>query len=297
MSQRVFRAEQGEVNLLVRSDGGTFLLDNNYTSAVVGGSGRRGLPGRAYYSQETNDRLVSTVTSGYGYQARTIELNFAYQGASRSTYLDFLDRFVEFVRPNTGLALALRNVRPDGRTRQIDVRLTSDLFFEEFTWGSRGLNEPLTFVADDPRWYNPTLVTVAVNDTVTGGFGFPIGFPISFVSGFVQENITYAGNVETHPILALTGPFQDAAVYNNTTGQVLRITSELPVSYTLVIDLAPGAVTAVDQAGNDYFLTLANSDLPNFVLVPGVNNLSFYASSHTTATTLTVSYYERYLNL
>jgi len=304
MTSRSYRSAAGEVNLLVRSDGTLFMLDDQYTRAVMGGSGRRSMPTRAYYSQETNDRVVKQVTTGYGFEPRTIELQWTYQGNNRTTFLDFLDRFIEFIRPNGNYTYALRNVRPDGRTRQIDVRLTSDLFMDEFTLGSRGLDEALQFMADDPRWYNPTLISVAVNDALTSGFGFPVGFPVGFATGHLQENITYGGNAETHPILTLTGPFQAAAVYNNSIDQSIWITGALDAGDTLVIDLDPSATTARRQDGADYYLYLNDSNLPAFVLSPatstvtgGINNISFYAESYTSATTLTVSYYERYLNL
>ena len=296
----------GEQNILVRSDGESFVLEDWYTRAILDAEGRGNLPEINYYTYQTNQQF-GTQTSGFSFQPRTIRLTLTYEAINRQGYLDFVDSLTNFIRPNHTRTLTLRNVRrragQSPRIRDIDVHLTKPPLSDEHTRGPKGFQDNIEFIADDPRYYNPTLQTVAIDDAVTGGYGYPYGYPYGYGSGYVSGTINYAGNIATHPFITITGPFTDCVVYHITLGKNIRVLRGLAVGKTLVINLTPGNIAVDDTDGVHYLDATGSSDLVGFYIAPddeaasGVNLINFDASGRTSATSCSVSYYERYANL
>lgn len=84
--------------------------------------------------------------------------------------------------------------------------------------GSLAQNVVLQFKATDPRWYaTPTLAPSCGLPTPVGGFAFPLAFPLSFGSGSLTNTISIANttsDIDTRPILTVTGPCITPAIYN-----------------------------------------------------------------------------------
>lgn len=295
-----------EQNILIRSDGSSFVLEDGYTRALLDAEGRHNLPEINYFTYQTNQQF-GTQTSGFNFQPRTIRLTMTYEAEERRAYHQFAQRLTDFIRPNHVSQLTLRNVRSESgqvpRVRDIDVRLTKPPLSDENTRGNRGFEDSIEFVADDPRYYNPTIQSFPINDAVTDGFGYPYGYPYGYGTGYVREIINYPGNVATHPIIVITGPFTDCAIYQITTGVTIRILQGLAVGKTLVVNLTPGNISVDDTDGLHYLDPTGSSNLTGFYIAPddeapnGVNEIRFDAQNRTSATTCTVAYYERYGNL
>jgi hypothetical protein len=295
-----------EQNILVSSSGDTFVLEDGYTRAMLDAEGRRNLPDITWYSYQTNQQF-GTTTTGFSFQPRTIRLDITYQAINQQAYYDFVDRLTNFIRPNQNRQLTLRNVRKAAgaapRVRDIDVRLTKAPLSDEFTRGARGFQDSIEFMADDPRYYNPTVQSFPIDNAISGGFGYPYGYPYGYGSGYVGESINYPGNVATHPIFAITGPFTDCVIYQITTGKEIRVLKALAAGKTLVINLSPGNISVADTDGIHFLDAVGASDLVGFYIAPadeaagGVNQINFDAQGRTVATTCSIAYYERWANL
>lgn len=99
----------------------------------------------------------------------------------------------------------------------------------------------LALVAADPRIYSSTLYSNTVFAGTAGGAGgrsypkkFSFGYGASQVAG--QLITTNSGSALTYPILTITGPGQNPAILNNTTGQTIAFNYTLGAGETLVVD-------------------------------------------------------------
>jgi hypothetical protein len=292
----------GAVNLLVNKDTDeTFVLDNGYSSAVLSVAGR-GMA-LAEYTQQKNFTQAGSRITGYQWQAREIQIEFTYEAKNNVRLYQFQDRLINFIRANRDETIALRHIRTDGTIRDIDVVFNWER--AEFSRGNKGLIESLQALAANPFFYNPTLQSVAVDDVVSGGYGYPYGYPYGYNSGIAGKEITYPGNVITHPTLIVTGPFTEVTIYNNTVNKYINVLYPLTAGQTLTIDLTPGNITIEDNLGTNLFQYVSlGSELIYFGIYPdsrdvpdGLNDFSFDAVAYTNDTTLTVEYYERYLSL
>lgn len=143
----------------------------------------------------------------------------------------------------------------------------------------------LSLLAPDPRRY---AVTPSVVDLVLplalGGIAPPLTPPLTVVgtSTVSQATLTNDGTVTTYPILTITGPCPPATIVNLTTSEALRVVDEVPAGQTLVIDVLNGTATNGGQYRNVRGVWWG--------LVPGINQVSFMASSYDAGAQLSISY-------
>ncbi|MHB6907122.1 phage distal tail protein [Streptomyces sp. DB-54] len=100
--------------------------------------------------------------------------------------------------------------------------------------------------------------------------------------------IDNAGDADTYPLLAITGPVRRPAVINAATGAVLEYDITLADTDRLVIDTREGTVTLNDTAPRLYTATYRSSPERAFTLPPGETLLTFRAEEFTDTGALTV---------
>jgi hypothetical protein len=148
----------------------------------------------------------------------------------------------------------------------------------------------LPLVAPDPRRYDVTSISSSTGLPSDGvGFGPPFGAPfgsgISGTSGAL--NLTNVGDIESWPTLTITGPVLDPVVRNNTTGDELRFTIDLPAGSFLTIDTAERTIL-LDGTANRRNALLTGSRWPP--IVPGSNEFVFRAAVFSATASLTVRF-------
>lgn len=209
---------------------------------------------------------------------------------------------------------------PGGKQRALDVYLDGQLLFSErahITTIASG-----SFVADDPRLYDPTQrsVTFALLDS-SGGLPIPLTVPVPIGQDALNtiQTIPYAGGstlaAAEYPVIIVTGPLTSPVVENLTTGERIALTANgglaLDVGEFVTIDLSGGsrrdAKTLRDQDGNSVSQYLStDSDLASFHLAyagellasgdysDGNNLIRVTGSDANLLTLVELRYYDRY---
>ncbi|NGO71444.1 phage tail protein [Streptomyces sp. SB3404] len=99
-----------------------------------------------------------------------------------------------------------------------------------------------------------------------------------------------AGDADTYPTLALTGPVIRPAVTNHATGAVLEYDITLSTTDRLVIDTREGTVTLNDTAPRLHTATPRSTPEQACILPPGASLISFRAAEFNDAGALTISW-------
>ena len=149
-------------------------------------------------------------------------------------------------------------------------------------------------IAPDYRFFSQTLTTVSTVPTVqTGGTSIPTPIPMSFgnVQGVPNLNVNNSGNENASPIFTLTGAGTSFTVQNITTGEMFKITFNLPSGQTIVIDTNSKTVLLGNQNAYSTFTGTF------FELTPGSNIIHFTATGSDANTLLTISYRSAYLGV
>lgn len=100
--------------------------------------------------------------------------------------------------------------------------------------------------------------------------------------------IDNAGDADTYPTLAITGPVVRPAITNQATGAVLEYDITLAATDRLVIDTRDGTVTLNDTAPRLYTATARSTPEQAFTLPPGQSQLTFRAAEFNPFGALTV---------
>lgn len=172
----------------------------------------------------------------------------------------------------------LQYTAADGTIRQLTCRLASGLEGDESD-GNRGpgfIVAPLIFHASDPFWYDQNTTTATYTT-------------------FGSQTITNTGDVECWPVWTIHGPITSLTIANGTTGYSVTTTITLSSSDTLIIDTTP-FVKSVTKAGvNEYSTLSTSSSLWSFAV--GSNTVNFTIAGNTVATSIGLSYKQRYFGV
>jgi hypothetical protein len=165
------------------------------------------------------------------------------------------------------------------------------------------------FKMNNPVWYDPVpTVTLARNPAWLGGNGMQVPTPVPFgVSGSRLDGsvvIPYSGTWETFPTLRIQGPIVDPSLTHLQLGSVLSFKGALGPSDYWDIMLAASPKVMVDQNGVSILRYLNDpNDFNTFRLAPdpdvlnGSNTILFTGRQATGTTSLTVTYYNRYIGI
>lgn len=120
----------------------------------------------------------------------------------------------------------------------------------------------------------------------------------------LSRNIAYDGDWDAYPVITITGPIIDPIITNVTMGLVLDFTGGTIGSTDIwTIDTRYGRKSILNAAGSSVARYLSvDSDLTNFRIAPdpiaagGTNTITVGGSASGTATSVEITWYNRYLD-
>jgi hypothetical protein len=146
-------------------------------------------------------------------------------------------------------------------------------------------------ICPDPRIYSQTLNHVLTTTAPSsGGAAFPWIFPVNFgggSGGTANVSVSNAGNMDSFPIIRVTGPATNPQLKNATTGEQLQIDN---------VDIAAGAWIEADcdqrtVRSSDGITLYGRVRFPPSVfwtLAPGANEVQLWADSSSAGVQLDV---------
>lgn len=198
------------------------------------------------------------------------------------------------VAPSTGY---LRIYRPGLSMLQLPVIPMAPL--ESARPGRLGLITDLEFIAPQPYWEDAGLSSVTLSQA-SGGFVFPLTFPFSAGSNNVTQNILNAGSVSTPITARLYGNFTNGRLKNNTTGETIHYTGNVPAGSHVRIETSFGKKSAVlvDSLGAETnVMANINVSLSSFwQLAVGSQSVTFEADTNVSGYA-TVTWRQRYVGI
>lgn len=253
----------------------------------------------------------------YRLEPRTIQLIMRAKGCSREEYWNNRAKLLNLLRINrydtSSLELGtLRKILPDGSKRDIDVMVSFGPVFQPrdpAKWDEWGFTETIRFIAPDPTFYDPTVVTNAW--TLSGGsfdtqLEYPFDYPVVY-GDFSNDtdDIEYGGTWLAYPTITLTGPMSGAVIENQSTSEMIRLNYTIGAEETVVITLGYGNKTVISNLFGSIVGTISeDSDLATFHIAPhpvapdGINEVEFFAPGTTASTSeASMSFYTRFIGI
>lgn len=250
-------------------------------------------------------------------EPRFIDLAWRVTGFDLRRYYALREMMQTAFRPRQNEPVQLVFGFSGGVQRAVDVHLDGELLFSDRKHTTTRVSG--TFVADDPRLYDPTqrIQTFTLLSS-SGGLPVPFAVPIPIGQDALNtiQAITYAGAsqlaAEEWPLIIVNGPLSNPVIENLTTGEHINLTGlELAVGQFVTVDLAGGArrdaKTIRDQDGNSASQHLStDSDLATWHLAPagelladgtyctGVNEIRISGTGANLLTGAELRYHDRY---
>lgn len=242
---------------------------------------------------------------GYRYEMRMINLVVALVADSLSDADAQRDALARVCSP-ASTALALRCTRDDGAVRQIDVQVVGMVDTPVQKPERLGALQRILvqLQAADPSWYDPTPLALTLDaiSNSTRGYPAPVMVPVVQTPGSAidgTDTIRYAGTWAEHPVIYLIGPLTDPVLSNVTHDWTLNFTGiTIASGKTYVIDTRYGYKTVRNGDGGNAIAELSeDSDLADWRLEPGENDINLTASGATGASGARLTYSLRYAGL
>lgn len=236
------------------------------------------------------------IDRGFRIDSRQMVLNLYLEAATEAALELMIDALINIFAP-TDTALKLRATRLDGTQRQIDCFLDGKLDTSQSKRIGMGQPVIVPLIAPDPIWYDPTQQSATV----------------SLSSGSGTINIPATMTWEDFPVIQATGPLSGFYMWMNST-YYLEFTTPIPASETFIIDLRPGYKTVKRSSDGASRISYMNpAYLTNFNLFrlfplkmckmlnpAATQNVMLFGSpggGNTSASSVTVTWYKRYLSL
>jgi hypothetical protein len=328
-------AELIEFTEYIAPDGGIYRFES-HDKFIISETGW-GMPSIEYITQKGPYQHGETVYD-YRLQPRTIQLVHRRNACNRMDYWNNRGDILNLIRPNRSVSFdkgVLKKHLPDGSVRAVDVVLEQGPIFvarDNKVWDEWSINETIRFIAHDPTFYDPAIVTVDVtnvsNDHLifqAAGAGTPdIIFATTaafrLLSGSTEyalpglvfssdvlelvQTVVYTGTWRTYPTSTIEGPIGSPWIINASSGKQIRLNHSVAYGETVVIALPFGNKTITSDIYGNILATLDNiSDLAEFALLPegevsgGSNVIVLSGTSIATATTVTLEYNTRYIGI
>ncbi len=228
---------------------------------------------------------------------REISFPIVILGKGEISLRDNIRAYLPFLDPNRGEG-RLRITYSDGGQREIYCRYAGGMELSESA-DTRLWNQyqeaVLVFHAFDPFWYSTqdNIFTYTTGAQVATFFPF---FPLRLSSStvFADVSLTNSGDVEAWPEWIITGPGDFIVLRNLTTGEAITLSATLGAGEQITINTKPGKKTVKKNDGTNLFGSLS-FDSSLWALQPGNNSIRIEVSSTTTASSVQLSYRNRYL--
>lgn len=197
---------------------------------------------------------------------------------------------------------------PDGRQRYITTRVLGGLDFNMDTQAGHSIRTVVKLRCSDPTWYDPNQVTLPIVTISGTPTVYPKIYPTTYgTSAFGGSyDIYYDGTWLSYPIITVTGPVTNFSITNTSKNQNITLVSGTTITAgnQLRFDLRYGYKTVTDQNGvNKIGLIDSSSELAQFAIYPqpdvadGINNILVTGTGTTTASSVYLSYYNRYVGI
>lgn len=227
--------------------------------------------------------------------AREVMLGQIIEAADEAALATRVRALVRAMRPKAGPGTLIAS-SPDGTRRTLTCRYAGGLEGAEdraSTTPGRWVKAAIKLRAADPWWYG-------AEQSVSVGLGsgpnfFPI-FPLVLAPSTVQGQFTVDlsdADDPTYPLWTVTGPGSDLVLTNQTTGQVIAVTTSLAAGQSLIIDTRPGFQSVRRDDGTN-LMGSVTSDPALWGLVEGVNTVTAALTGATTASRITGTFRPRY---
>ena len=301
-----------EFDLYITPDGTEFLLSDFSSRAILRTTGL-GIAPLKTVTQRGPFQHGETLLD-YRLDPRIIQLVLRANAFNRDRYWTLRQSLINSFRPNRNTTAGIvelgkfRKILRTGLVRDIDVFFISGIEFAEQNddWDAFGVTEGIRFFAPDPTFYDPSVKSSLFALTELVNLVFPITFPITFGTSTINSsvNVTYSGNWIAYPTITIVGPLNSLILTNQTTGEFISLSYNIPVGRTVTITLTYGNKTVEDDLGNNLIgIVTPDSSLASFHLAPdpeapgGVNTINVVASGATLATSITLSWYDRFIGI
>lgn len=245
---------------------------------------------------------------GFRLRPRTVSLVLMLLADDEDEYFERRDELLQIFAPREDPIQLRLTYGSTGKVRQLDAHFKDDLGFPTSSRSGYIHKVGVALEADDPTWYDPTLVSVPFS--LGGGgdaFNVPVAIPLQVGASTldVTTTVTYDGTWRTSPVVTIVGPITGPIIENTTTGETLDFTgTTISAGQSYTIDTRYGHKTVVDQSGANRIANLTNdSDLATFHLASrtevsgGLNTIRVRGTGVTVATTAYIQYHTRYLGL
>lgn len=300
-----------EFDLYIAPDGEEYDLSDWSKTFILNSSGHGMSP--IEYRTSRGPFQSGETPLDYVLRPRIIQYIHRFSACNRAEYWTERERIQNLLRPNRQIASAfnpgvLRKIRADGTKRDLSVFIADGPTFtqESNKWDEWGSTHAIRFIAHDPVYFAPTINAEIFSLASLTQLVFPITFPIWFGSSQIDDTVavTYTGTWLSYPTIVITGPIGSPTIYNNTTGEMVGLTYDVPSGRIVTINLNYGYKTVEDDTGANLIGTLdTNSDFATFHIAPdpeapgGINQIRVTGTQATNATAVAVRYYTRFIGV
>lgn len=192
-------------------------------------------------------------------------------------------QLLSIFRPSDSAILSVETIGASLLSRSINVRVLGGLSFDVDPQDFH-VRTVVQLRADDPTWYDEVSIT---NLTIPRAqFG-------------IAQTLTYAGQWKDFPIIQATGPITNFTITN--LGKTLNVPGTIAAGVTYYFDLRYGyntVYTGPNQTGTNVIANLnPTSDLATWAFTPGVNSITATGTGLTAASSVFITYYNRYAGI
>jgi len=239
---------------------------------------------------------------------RVFSLPIVIEANSIDEHMNARNMLMKIFKPSNNQAANLQ-VRWDNETerRNIYVKVVGGLTMDT---DARDFNvrTVIQMRADDPSWFEDITNEQQLSATVLGTpTPYSKPYPVPYGSSGVNNiNYTYyEGTWITRPILICDGPLTNLTL-TDTKGHIIRFAETIPDGSRVVIDLKTGnPLVTLNDGLNGFYMLAIESDLMNWAIYPspddedgqGLNVISISATGSTSASMVTMTYFNRYIGV
>ena len=238
---------------------------------------------------------------------RVLQLPFIFTANTMAEHYAIRDKVLAIFSPSNVIG-TLTITRPDGTQRAIATKILGGLSLDVDSKSGYGVKTIVQMRADDPTWYNPIQTTIAGTSAIVGTpTPIPRVYPVTYgASGTINVNtsVTYSGTWNAYPNIVAVGPLNSLIIQNTSTGDIITLTANIAAGTTYTFDLRYGFKTVVDQLGANVLANIsATSNLATFYFAPmpqvigGINTISITATGGTSASSVTLTYNDRFIGV
>jgi hypothetical protein len=251
---------------------------------------------------------------GYHYDSRIYSYIFGIHAPNTHTNAHLYsarDIVLRMFKRSTAIAI-FKYTLANGEVRWINGHFNGGMMFanadrQEGTWFQRFA---VDFKANDPFFYDPTIVTHTLDNEYWNGAvdGFDVPLPVPFDVGpslFIHEaGITYTGSFDSYPTIRINGPITDPVIQHMQLGLTIPLNGSVGAGeyWDIILDTArkqikdatgASVMRVLDDPNDiDVFRIASDPDVPE-----GGNSITITGRNADSTTTVVISYYTRYLGI